>query len=326
MPEMTGFEMCDSLKADCRLAAVPVIFLSALDAVEDKVRGLDCGGVDYITKPFQLDEVRARVKTHLQIHNLQRELKQYTGHLEGLVQARTRELTEAQARLQVLDRAKTDFLMLISHELNTPLNGLLGIGEVVLDMLPEGQDAGELRNLFEQSRQRMTGIVENALLLTQIQVAAENFELEPIPFDSILQSALERAAPFAHTRQVSVRSSPIGRILVLGEPRLMAKAMQSLIETAVKFSMPGQSVNIASGNSADAAYALIQTETGHIAPAAMDRFFDILSVSEAITPGGEFGLDPAIAYRILKLFGGSATVENREPSGIRIAGFFRVSN
>lgn len=68
MPEMDGFAVCERLKADPKLASIPVIFLSALNETEDKVKAFKCGGVDYVTKPFQMEEVHARVKTHLELH------------------------------------------------------------------------------------------------------------------------------------------------------------------------------------------------------------------------------------------------------------------
>jgi CheY-like chemotaxis protein len=68
MPEMDGFEVCRRLKADDKLAPIPVLFLSALSEAQDKVSAFRAGGVDYITKPFQVEEVRARVETHLQLY------------------------------------------------------------------------------------------------------------------------------------------------------------------------------------------------------------------------------------------------------------------
>src|ERR1017187_922561 len=67
MPEMSGYEVCQQLKSTERLSGIPVIFLSALNAIEDKVKGFRSGGVDYISKPFQFEEVRARVETHLKL-------------------------------------------------------------------------------------------------------------------------------------------------------------------------------------------------------------------------------------------------------------------
>src|SRR5664279_1028171 len=62
MPEMNGYEVCEQLKADVRLSGIPVIFLSALNAIEDKIKGFRSGGIDYISKPFQLEEVHMRVE------------------------------------------------------------------------------------------------------------------------------------------------------------------------------------------------------------------------------------------------------------------------
>jgi DNA-binding response OmpR family regulator len=80
MPEMNGFEVCEQLKSDPTLAPIPVIFLSALSDTSDKVMAFRCGGVDYITKPIQVEELQARVKTHLELHYLHRELQRHTEH------------------------------------------------------------------------------------------------------------------------------------------------------------------------------------------------------------------------------------------------------
>ena len=76
MPEMNGYEVCQQMKADEKLRDIPIIFISALDETEDKVNAFTVGGVDYITKPFQLEEVLARVRTHLSLRNLQKELQE----------------------------------------------------------------------------------------------------------------------------------------------------------------------------------------------------------------------------------------------------------
>jgi len=75
MPEMSGYEVCERLKADPGTRDIPVIFLSAMDAVEDKVKAFAVGGVDYITKPFQIEEVLARVEAHLTLSRLREQLQ-----------------------------------------------------------------------------------------------------------------------------------------------------------------------------------------------------------------------------------------------------------
>ena len=83
MPGIDGFEVCRRLKADPATAAIPVIFLSALTDTKDKVQGLQLGAVDYVSKPFQPDEVNARVNTHLTIHRLKREVEKKKDALEN---------------------------------------------------------------------------------------------------------------------------------------------------------------------------------------------------------------------------------------------------
>ncbi len=87
MPEMDGYEVCRVLKADKRTKDIPVIFLSALNEVKDKVKGFEAGGVDFITKPFHVKEVMVRVETHLKISNLQSKLRTETARFKTLAHA-----------------------------------------------------------------------------------------------------------------------------------------------------------------------------------------------------------------------------------------------
>src|SRR6202521_862320 len=242
MPEMNGYEVCERLKGDEKLAGIPVIFLSALNEIEDKVRAFRSGGVDYISKPFQVDEVQARVETHLRLHHLHRALQAQKDGLEDIVASRTRELSEAHARLTILDRAKTEFLNLISHELRTPLNGLIGIGELILSELESGAPGTELRDMFEQSRHRILSVIDDALLVTQIHVEGEKFTPAPISLGMTWNRAVKEVEEFAASRQVMLRRAPVELGLVLGEPDLTVKALRALLETAVKFSPPGEAI------------------------------------------------------------------------------------
>ena len=326
MPELTGYEVCERLKSDGKLAQIPVIFLSALNETEDKVKALRCGGVDYISKPFQIEEVMARVETHLKLYGLQRAFQSQNERLEQAVAARTRELAEANQRLRILDRSKNDFLNLISHEFRTPLNGLLGVGELVLNELAASPDGDELRWMFEESRHRILSILDDAMLLTQIDVKREGFLAGPVKLSMALQRAVGLTTELAEGRQVKLGPLSCGEGIVVGEEELLVKALHALLETAVKFSEHGQSVRIACRADSDPIVVTIDSYGKAIPMDQVSKFFDLFSISEASTPGGDLGLGPPVAYRILALFDGDVTVSNRDPAGIRLTVFLKNGN
>jgi two-component system, sensor histidine kinase and response regulator len=318
MPEMNGYEVCERLKSTDDLRDIPVIFLSALNDIQDKVKAFRSGAVDYISKPFQIEEVHARVETHIKLHDLQRALTRQNEHLEEAVAARTRELAEANQRLTILDRSKSDFLNLISHEFRTPLNGILGVGELIFDAIPANEETNELQELFKRSRRRILSILEDALLLTQIDVKSENFRSAPVSFSTALRRAMERADEFAESREVTVIAPPADMGMVLADENLLVRALQALLETAIKFSEKGQVVELSSDAAADSRRIIIESQGRTIQDAALAKFFDLFSINEALTPGGDLGVGPPLAYRILSLFRGSVSVANRNPAGIRL--------
>ena len=85
MPEINGFDFCSMLKADVKTRDIPIIFISALDSVEDKIKGFKLGAVDYIAKPFEKEEVTLRLDTHLKIYKMQQELETYNKKLHKVV-------------------------------------------------------------------------------------------------------------------------------------------------------------------------------------------------------------------------------------------------
>jgi two-component system sensor histidine kinase/response regulator len=318
MPEMNGYEVCERLKSSGELSAIPVIFLSALNETQDKVKAFRSGAVDYISKPFQFEEVHARVETHLQLHDFRRALQLDNERLEGAVAARTRELAEANQRLTILDRSKSDFLNLISHEFRTPLNGLLGVGELILDEMPSSAENEELQGMFERSRRRILSLLDDALLLTQIDVSGERFRPAPVSLHAALCRAIKSTAEFAESRYVAISPPSSEAELVLGDEDLLVRALHALLETAVKFSSEGETVRLSRDGTPDSPRLIIESHGRTIPDSALGKFFDVFSIREAMTPGGDLGVGPALACRILSLFDASVSVRNCEPSGIQL--------
>ncbi len=112
MPEITGFEYCAMLKANVKTREIPIIFISALDTVDDKVKGFKLGAVDYMAKPFEKEELSVRLSTHLKIAQLQRDMESYNRRLHKMVSDQVQLVAEEQKNLLLamatLVKAKED--------------------------------------------------------------------------------------------------------------------------------------------------------------------------------------------------------------------------
>ena len=153
MPGLDGFETCKQLKGNPKTKDIPVIFMTALSDTLDKVQGLNLGAVDYITKPFQQEEVVARVKMQLRLHQMNRQLEASNELLEARVAARTEELSKVldhlkKTQMQLVQSEKMSSLgqMMagIAHEINNPVNFISGNLKPASDYFKELIDLVEL--------------------------------------------------------------------------------------------------------------------------------------------------------------------------------------
>jgi len=179
MPQMNGYEVCQHLKADGKTSGIPVIFLSALDQVLDKVTafavgGVDytVGGVDYITKPFHLEEVLARVENQLTIHRLQKKLHEQNALLqesEALEREKAQQLEQAlqqlqQAQAQLIQSEKMSSLgnvvAGVAHEINNPISFIKGNLRPVTEYT---QDLLKLVQLYEEDLPNPTQAIQEQL-------------------------------------------------------------------------------------------------------------------------------------------------------------------
>jgi signal transduction histidine kinase len=173
MPDMDGYEVCRRLKADAQLADVPIIFISALNDVFDKVTAFTAGGVDYITKPFQVEEVLARVETHLSLKGMRETL-----HTQN-------------AQLQEQNRELEAFAHTVAHDLKNPLASLLGFLELIKgDMTTTGYTSMEMLDISISSGLRLNSIIDELLLLATLR--KEQVVIAPVDMGIVVQRSLDR--------------------------------------------------------------------------------------------------------------------------------------
>ena len=182
MPGMDGFEVCRVLKEDPRFRDIPVIFLSGRKDLQDKLQGLAHGAVDYITKPFKVDEVRTRVDVHLRIRSIQRELERRKQFLEELVEDKARALLEMQlSTIYALIRLTEHRDEIIGGHLERTQRICVGIAQRLAE-LPEFQktvDAEFIDRIYKASPLHDIGkmSVPDGIYLKPGRLTPEEFEI-----------------------------------------------------------------------------------------------------------------------------------------------------
>ncbi|MBN2004004.1 MAG: hybrid sensor histidine kinase/response regulator [Anaerolineae bacterium] len=208
MPDMDGYEVCARFKADPDTADIPIIFLSALNEVADKVRAFAVGGVDYITKPFQVEEVLARVATHLALRDLQKRLEEQNACLEEEIVERKRAeaiLRQYACNLEASNAELDAFAHTVAHDLKTPVTALLGFSTLLerrFDQLPEDV-VRERLHLITQTGHKMTDIINELLLLASVRKMDE-IECGPLDMADIVTEARGRLSEMIERTQATL--------------------------------------------------------------------------------------------------------------------------
>jgi len=326
MPEIDGYEVLTQIKKNFSLRHIPIIMISAIDEMEMVVQCIKMGADDYLIKPFNFTLLKARISACLErkaLFDLEEKYRQqieaHNQNLEQLVYEKSQELTQAHEKLKVLDQAKTDFLKLISHEFRTPLNGVLGLSEILFNkQLDEGKRQ-EFQALYQLSLARFSELVKQALLLTEIQVSGEQFySLKTSPSQKLFSAAIESSKDFAQFRQVTLAGLPDEcEALVLNEAELFISALSTLIKMAVKFSKPGHQIDFSCETTEDEIIFTIAAAGWTIPSEYLSQFFEVFSIGDSITPGGDIGLAPPLVKQIFTLFKGKISVANQQPPGVK---------
>jgi DNA-binding response OmpR family regulator len=318
MPGMDGFEVCRRFKADDRLRSIPILFLSASAEPADKVSAFNVGGVDYVTKPFAAVEVLARSHTHLR-------MRRHQLHQEELVRQGVQALAEAHRRLRIWDDAKNQWLNILSHEMRTPLTGVFGITELLFMDLPADSDQQvQLRKSFDLSCARINKLIDDALTLAQIDVAADSFDMRPVRLMPVLREALDMISGQVPSGELRASVSAVEHVAVLGETHLLNRAFIDLLRTAACCVIPGEVITLAAHVRDGWAEVVIETDGKPLSSEALETFFDVGGQRTLLKGGGDFGLGTALASRILRLFNGRVSVRNGTDKGLVVSIFLPV--
>lgn len=321
MPDMDGYQVCRLLKSDEITRDIPVIFISALDEAIDKVRAFEVGGVDYVTKPFQAEEVLARLENQLRISRLQKELQRSNAQLEQ----QSKQLMDANLKLRELDEVKAKFTAMLVHDLKSPLTVVKATLELfettdeVIQVLSEHHLA-ELIAVSQRSIEKILKLIQEVLEIfksdTQ-EIKLNRLPIDPVPF---LKESLEAVRLSGLSNQIDVidRIDPILPVINADKEQL-ERVLSNLLSNALKFTPPGGQItltaNTTDGTGVEAGSKFLTitvTDTGEgIAPEALPYLFDPYQQAHEKKNRGGVGLGLAIVKRIVAAHGGNVSVRSK---------------
>ena len=224
MPEMDGYQVCKHLKADPTLEAIPVIFLSALSETLDKVQAFESGGIDYVTKPFQLDEVEARIETHLALRSLRTELER-----------QNQELRESYEQLRELEELRDSLTNMIVHDLRGPLSGIIGfIGLLRMKGGPFDRATDTYIEQVERNAEVMLRMVNDLLDVSRLEAGQMPLEIEENDLGQVAADALDSLGGLTLDREVRIDAlqSPA---LASCDAAVARRVVANLVGNAIKF-------------------------------------------------------------------------------------------
>lgn len=230
MPEMDGFETCQRLKNNVRTKDIPIIFMTALSDTVNKVRGFQVGAVDYITKPFQQEEVLARVNAHLTIRKLQQQLEAKNALLEQQV-----------AQLQEVNASKDKFISMISHDLQSPFSSLRGLIQFTAENIGE-YNKNELENIMDllgNSTENLYSLIENLLTWSRIQRGVLEHCPQHIDLREVVVQNMALFTQNAEDKQITFRNLIEEKMTVYADSNMVNAVLRNLVSNALKFTNVG---------------------------------------------------------------------------------------
>ncbi len=218
MPEMDGYEVCKQLKADAKLKDIPVLFISARNETLDKVKAFSLGGVDYITKPFQFEEVHARVRTHLEL------------------QRQRRELQENHARLCKLEKLREDLVAMMVHDIRSPLAALLGYLEILKIRTAAKLSATELQyvDTAYDNAEKIIDMVTSLLDISRMEGGKMPLDRSAYNLVALIEDARKPIGSLVGGRRLSVWSPP-EPVMVVTDKEIIQRVITNLLHNAIKF-------------------------------------------------------------------------------------------
>jgi two-component system sensor histidine kinase/response regulator len=219
MPGMDGFEVCKRLKDDDETAGIPIIFLTARTQTEDIVTGFKAGGVDYITKPFNTEELLSRVFTHLELKESRDTIK------------------EQNQLLKELNTTKDKFFRIIAHDLKSAFNQLLGFSSLLFESSDKSvsDEVRELSYLLNKSAKNTFKLLENLLSWARFQSGHIKFKPDKLSIFPLVADNLELLKERAENKHIELINEVSDDFYIWADRNMINTIIRNLVTNAIKF-------------------------------------------------------------------------------------------
>ncbi len=303
MPDISGFETCLILQSDNDLCMIPIIFLTAADDSKSRIKGLDLGAVDYVTKPFDAFELQARVRAALRTKQLQDQLSAFNQKLEERVEQRTSEIEK-------LLRQKDAFVNQLSHDLKTPLTPLVAL----LPMVANRIEDIELKRMLELAMDNvdyMKNLTEKTLQLARLNSSGVQLKLERVDFVREIKNTIDSLSPLFEENGISVVNNITPPLVVEADRMLIKELINNLVSNTVKYTNGVGTVTFSSFlNNGTVGISITDTGIGMTMEQQKRVFEEFYKADDARNDRSSTGLGLAICKSIIEKHGGSIRVES----------------
>jgi two-component system sensor histidine kinase/response regulator len=315
MPGMDGYEVCRQLKASEATCDIPIIFISALDDVFDKVKGFEAGGADYIIKPFEPVEVLARVSAQLKMQRLQQQLRCANVQLATQNVQLSQEIQErqqAEANLRMLLHA-------VSHDLRSPLSGMSLLLRSRLN--DAGSNIAIDRRTVEvmvQSCSRQLQLIESLTATQQFDVKSASLAMKPLSLPTLVQNILIERLPILNQHRVKVKQLFAADLpLVNADAQQLWRVFGNLIDNAVKYNQSGFILTVEAKKEGEMVRCTVADNGTGISPQQCARLFEPYTRGVGVSLRQGLGLGLYICRQIVEAHGGEIGVDSELGKGAR---------
>jgi two-component system sensor histidine kinase/response regulator len=304
MPGMNGYEVCAQLKRADRTRDIPVIFISALTETLDKVMAFAVGGVDYVTKPFQFDEVDARVACHLSLRRLQVDLAR-----------RNEELRQTNDDLRRLEQQRDSLTHMIVHDLRSPLTGVLGAFDLLaLEKNTLTEMSQKMLSVGHAAGRQIIDMINSLLDISKIEAGEFAPRCAPADLVALARDAVALLSSVQGGRTVAVESFQEPLVLSI-DADLILRVLQNLLANALKFTGPTGAIGIGITRVAGAVRVGVSDDGAGIAAEFHQRIFEKFGQVETGQTRSGTGLGLTFCKLAVQLHGGRIGLQSQLGNG-----------